>query len=89
MTDQPTTSPLTPDIVNAIVRDMDDPRYPAQIGVFCDRCGTTVEHDYLVSDDMDQQERFEVARAHLREHEDWSCTADGDFCPACKGGEGA
>jgi hypothetical protein len=87
MPDQPTASPLTPEIVNAIVRDPDDPRYPVQVGVFCDRCGTTVKRDYLVSDDTDRQERFEVARGYLREHEGWSCTEAGDFCPECASGD--
>lgn len=59
-------------------------QYPAQIGVFCDDCGTAVEHDYLVSDEMDQAQRFEVARTHLRETEGWQCDEAGDHCPACK-----
>lgn len=60
-----------------------DQRYPAQIVIFCDHCGREAVHDYLVSDSMSQAERFEVARAHLRCNEGWSCTADGDFCPTC------
>lgn len=80
MTDQPNT--LTPDQVNAIVRDMDDPRYPAQIGVFCDDCNLTFKGDFIVTDAMDAEARHGVARAHLR-GEGWSCTADGDLCPKC------
>ena len=57
--------------------------YPAQIAVFCDRCGTEVEHDYEVHDQMTPAERIGVARAHLDSNESWSCTAAGDFCPAC------
>lgn len=57
-------------------------RYPAAIGVFCDRCANTFEGDFVVSDDMDQAARFEAARAHLR-REGWSCTPSGDLCPAC------
>jgi hypothetical protein len=58
--------------------------YPCGIGVFCDNCGTEEVHDYLVVDDMDQQERFEVARRHLEKNENWRCTEAGDYCPVCK-----
>lgn len=61
-------------------------KYPAAIGIYCDDCGRTFEGDFIVSDDMDQEQRFEAARAHLR-GEGWSCTAAGDFCPACKPAE--
>jgi hypothetical protein len=73
---------LTPEIVNAIVRDMDDPRYPCQITVFCDHCGLKNTGDYMVSDDMTKAERLAAARAHLVANEGWEHTADGDdFCP--------
>jgi hypothetical protein len=84
MTD-PTTTPGTmpPDMVNAIVRDMDDPRYPSQITVFCDHCGTEDTADYMVSEDMTPTERLAVARQHLVEHKGWQHDADtgDDFCP--------
>lgn len=82
MTDQPDT--LSPDTVNAIVRDMDDPRYPTQITVYCDRYGCTVEHtgEYMVSTEMTSEERLAVARRHLVENEGWQNTEEGDdFCP--------
>ncbi|NUK07492.1 hypothetical protein HRW18_05575 [Streptomyces lunaelactis] len=68
----------------------DDPNepYPAAIGVYCDGCGTDVVNDYIVSDALDREARFEIARAHLR-REGWSCTEAGDFCPACKPAEGS
>lgn len=80
MNDQPNT--LTADVVNAIVRDMDDPRYPSQITVFCDHCGVENTGDYMVSEDMTRDERLAVARKHLVANEGWEHTADGDdFCP--------
>lgn len=57
--------------------------FPDQIVVFCDRCGTEAAHDYVVHDLMTREERLGVARAHLSADEGWSCTAYGDFCPAC------
>jgi hypothetical protein len=81
MTDQPTTS-LTPDAVNAIVRDMDDPRYPSRITVFCDHCGTEFTGEFMVSAEMSSAERLAVARRHLVDNEGWEHTDDGDdFCP--------
>ena len=83
MTDQP-TAPLTPETVNAIVRDMDDPRYPTQITVYCDRYGCETERtgEYMVSTEMDSEERLAVARKHLVQNEGWEHTAEGDdFCP--------
>jgi len=59
-------------------------KYPAALGVFCDNCRTCFQGDFIVTDDMDQEQRFEVVRAHVRENEGWSCTTVGDFCPACK-----
>ena len=82
MTDQPNT--LSPDTVNAIVRDMDDPRYPSQITVYCDRWGCETERtgDYMVSEAMTSEERLAVARKHLVDNEGWGHTTDGDdFCP--------
>ena len=87
MTD-PNATPGTmpPDMVNAIVRDMDDPRFPTQITVFCDHCGTERTADYMVHEDMTKAERLAVARKHLVEHEGWESTDDGDdFCPAHAG----
>lgn len=69
MTDQPNT--LAPDEVNAIVRDMDDPRYPSQITVFCDHCGATNTGEYMVSTEMTSRERLAVARQHLVQNEGW------------------
>jgi hypothetical protein len=84
--DEPGTAPapLTPEVVSAILRDPDSPLYPSQIGVFCDTCSVTVKHDYMVSEDMTKDERLGVARKHLTDNENWSCTEAGDFCPACK-----
>jgi hypothetical protein len=80
MTDQPNT--LTPDEVNAIVRDMDDPRYPTRITVFCDHCGTKNTGEYMVREGMTSRERLDVARTHLVNNEGWEHTGDGDdFCP--------
>lgn len=78
------TAPLTPDLVNAIVRDMDDPRYPTLITVFCDRRGCRTERtgEYMVSTEMDSEERLAVARRHLVANEGWEHTDEGDdFCP--------
>lgn len=73
---------LPPDVVNAIVRDMDDPRYPSKITVYCDHCGATHTGEYMVSAEMSSRERLAVARKHLVEHEGWEHTDDGDdFCP--------
>ncbi|WP_069769745.1 hypothetical protein [Streptomyces sp. LUP30] len=84
MTDQPNT--LTPDVVNAIVRDMDDPRYPSQITVFCDHCGVENTGEYMVSAEMRSRERLAVARQHLVNNEGWEHTDDGDdFCPTHAG----
>jgi hypothetical protein len=77
-----TNTPLTPDEVNAIVRNMDDPRYPTQITVFCDHCGIENTGDYMVREGMTSRERLDVARQHLVQNEGWEHTADGDdFCP--------
>lgn len=81
MPDQPATpGTMPPDLVNAIVRDMDDPRYPTRIGIYCDTCHVTESHEYMVSDDMDRTERLGVARAHMRT-QGWQCGDGGDFCP--------
>jgi len=58
--------------------------FPLSIVVFCDRCGTEVEHDYMVHDLMTREQRLAVAREHVARNEGWSCSADGDFCPDCK-----
>lgn len=86
MTHQP--APISPEALSAILRDPADPRYPAQITVFCDHCGRKQTGDYLVSDTMTRAERLAVARKHLVENEGWEHDEDGDdFCPehACPG----
>ncbi|MGX1909032.1 hypothetical protein ACWIID_09235 [Streptomyces phaeochromogenes] len=73
---------LPPDVVNAIVRDMDDPRFPSRITVFCDHCGHEHTGEYMVREGMTSTERLAVARKHLVENEGWEHTDDGDdFCP--------
>jgi hypothetical protein len=57
--------------------------YPAQIGIFCDDCHTEHLADYLVAADSTREQRFEVAREHLR-GQGWSCTEAGDLCPNCQ-----
>ena len=82
MTDQTTPGTLDPNTVNAIVRDMNDPRYPTQITVFCDHCGVEDTGEYLVHEGMTREERLAVARRHLVEVKGWEHTAEGDdFCP--------
>ena len=84
MTDQPNT--LSPDEVNAIVRNMDDPRYPTQITVFCDHCGTTNTGEYMVREGMSSEDRLAVARTHLVNNEGWEHNEYGDdFCPTHAG----
>jgi len=76
--------PLTPEAVNAIVRDMDDPRYPTRITVHCDRygCGVRDTGEYLVEEGMSSEERLAVARRHLVENAGWGHTDEGDdLCP--------
>jgi hypothetical protein len=73
----------TPEQVSAILRDPDSPLYPDAIGVFCDACGTTVEGQYIVSEEQTKEERLEVARTHLRAA-GWQCDATGDHCPGCQ-----
>lgn len=81
-------TPLTPDQVNAIVRDMDDPRYPVQVTVFCDHCGVENTGDYMVHEVMTKADRLTVARRHLVANEGWEHTADGDdFCPEHAGSD--
>lgn len=75
------SAPLTPDVVNAIVRDENDPRYPSKITVFCDHCGATDTGEYMVREGMTSQECLDVARTHLVNSEGWEHTAEGDdFC---------
>ena len=61
--------------------------YPAQIGVYCDDCGITELHDYVVHTGMTKEQRLGVARRHLTDNEGWDCGAAGDLCPDCKGDE--
>ncbi|HZF92038.1 hypothetical protein [Streptomyces sp.] len=78
--DEPQT--LTPEIVNAIVRDPDSPYYPTQITVFCDHCGAEETADYMVHEGMTSTQRLAVARQHLVKSKGWEHTEDGDdFCP--------
>jgi hypothetical protein len=89
MSDHTTPTPLTPDMVNAIVRDMDDPRYPTQITVFCDHCGVEDTGEYMVHEGMTSRERLAVARDHLVKNKGWEHTEDGDdFCPTHAAQEG-
>lgn len=85
MNDQPTS--LTPDQVNAIVRDMDDPRYPSKITVYCDDCGTENTGEYMVSTEMTSMQRLAVARNHLTANKGWrhDPSTGEDFCPAHAG----
>lgn len=84
MNDQPNT--LTPDVVNAIVRDMDDPRYPSRITVFCDHCGTEFTGEFMVREGMTSTERLAVARKYLVNNKGWEHNEYGDdFCPAHAG----
>jgi hypothetical protein len=61
--------------------------YPSEIGVYCDECGLTVSHDYLVHEGMTKAQRLQVARDHLTANEGWSCTPDADLCPSCAADE--
>ncbi|MEV0114648.1 hypothetical protein AB0H77_15550 [Streptomyces sp. NPDC050844] len=77
-------APLPPELVSAILRDGGSPYSPAQITVFCDRdgCGAEETADYMVREDMTDEQRLGVARSHLVESKGWRCTPeDGDFCP--------
>jgi hypothetical protein len=58
--------------------------YPCGIAVFCDECGLTVRHDYVVSDRMPKIERLQVARNHLAKNEGWLCIPGDDLCPKCR-----
>ncbi|MFE1926506.1 hypothetical protein ACFW91_28595 [Streptomyces asoensis] len=79
---------LSPEVVNAIVRNMDDPRYPSQITVFCDDCGTEFTGEFMVSAEQTSAERLEIARAHMRT-QGWQCDRSGDYCPEHKAENGA
>ncbi|MFD7516058.1 hypothetical protein ACFV85_14825 [Streptomyces niveus] len=74
-------SPLTPEIVSAILRDPESRLYPSRITVFCDDCGTDVTNECMVSEEQTSAERLEVARVHMRA-KGWQCDQAGDFCPA-------
>lgn len=58
--------------------------YPCLLGVFCDKCGTTFEGDFLVAEDWTKAQRLDCVRAHVREKLGWSCDERGDLCPACR-----
>jgi hypothetical protein len=74
---------VPPEVVSAVLRDPDSPYLPSQIGVFCDRCGSAVEGDYMVHEGMTKGERLGVARSHLASSAGWICDERGDFCPMC------
>lgn len=79
----PHVGPVTPTNMPRLADLNDDASlYPAQVGIFCDRCG--IEHlgDYLVAADSTREQRFDVARGHMRTL-GWSCTEAGDFCTVC------
>lgn len=54
------------------------------LGVFCDKCGTTFEGDFLVAEDWTKAQRLGCVRTHVREKLGWACDERGDFCPACR-----
>lgn len=78
---------MTPDQIAAAIRDPNSGLMPVQVGVFCDGCGTTEEHDYLVREDSTKADRFDVARDYLRGEKGWTCNEGGDYCPKCKASE--
>ncbi|WP_190175418.1 hypothetical protein [Streptomyces nitrosporeus] len=61
--------------------------FPAQLTVFCDECGETATHDYVVHTGMTRDDRLDVARQHLTGTEEWDCGTAGDYCPDCKSDE--
>lgn len=73
---------LPDEVVNAIVRDPNDPRYPAAITVYCDRCHVERQSSYIVHDKLARAERLAIARAHMRTL-GWVCDTTGDHCPDC------
>ena len=83
------TTDLTGHVINAAhmprLADLNDDTspYPSRIGIFCDDCGAEVLADYLVAFDSTREQRYEVAREHLRGL-GWSCTKAGDLCPKCQ-----
>ncbi len=84
MPDLPMTVYVTNlDTGERVERPLQDHEYPSQITVFCDRCGTKVTRDHVVSELISTSERLEVARASLR-RENWQCTQSADVCPECK-----
>lgn len=58
--------------------------YPRLLGVFCDKCDTTFEGDFLVAEDWTKAQRLDCVRTHVREKLGWACDDRGDFCPACR-----
>jgi len=64
-----------PNAINAIVRDMNDPRHPALLGVTCDAsidfdtdCGTRLEADFLVHEDDPREVRLGYILDHAADH---------------------
>ncbi|PBC71536.1 hypothetical protein BX265_6146 [Streptomyces sp. TLI_235] len=63
-----------------LVEDSDE-KYPCQLGVYCDNCGTEWSGDFVVSDRDSKPERLEIVRRHARNKLGWSCGEAGDYCP--------
>lgn len=84
MTDTRHPGLITPDNAPRLADLNDDALpYPSQITIFCDRCGIENTADYLVPADATKDERFEIAREHMRSNLGWTCDEAGDRCPAC------
>lgn len=83
MTDTRHSGLITPDNAPRLSDLNDDSSpYPSQITIFCDNCGDENTADYLVPVESDSEERYEIARTHLRKH-GWHCSGAGDYCPNC------
>ena len=84
MTDTRQPGLITPDNAPRLADLNDDTSpYPSQITITCDGCPGWVTADYLVPADSTKTERFEIARDHLRNHLDWTCDENGDYCLNC------
>lgn len=57
-----------------------DETMPAEVTVFCDECGETETHDYLVPAGVDS---LAVARNWLSANKGWEITPHYDFCSMC------
>lgn len=74
---------ITPEGVRLVGNESRNGFMSIRVVAFCDGCGTTEEHNYLVREDSTKADRFEAARIHLR-NKGWSCDGGGDYCPDCK-----